>query len=130
MSWKLSSTGFLMTLSGYVPDLVREDFNFLLQKSLQNASINMEAISHWCIHPGGKKILEAIQSSTGLSQEDLRYSYEILHEYGNMSSPTILFVLEKIFQELQNNRTEKKPVVFGAAFGPGLTMETFIATAS
>jgi predicted naringenin-chalcone synthase len=113
MSWQLSSKGFLMTLTGYVPDLVKEDFNILVNKALKNANIPKESISHWCIHPGGKKILEAIQQSTGLKQQDLQYSYDILREYGNMSSPTVLFVLHKIF---------------GAAFGPGLTMETFIAT--
>ena len=127
MSWKLSSTGFLMTLSGYVPDLVKEDFDALVTKALQHASVNKEEITHWCIHPGGKKILEAIEKSISLPADSLRYSYAVLNNYGNMSSPTILFVLQKIFDELKNN-TEKKPsTIFGAAFGPGLTMETFIA---
>lgn len=127
MSWQLSSKGFLMTLTGYVPDLVKEDFGLLLEKALKNAGLNKEAISHWCIHPGGKKILEAIQQSTGLKEEHLQYSYDVLKEYGNMSSPTVLFVLQKIFLELQHNE-QKKGNIFGAAFGPGLTMETFIAT--
>ncbi len=127
MSWQLSSKGFLMTLTGYVPDLVKEDFDVLLNKALNNAHINKVAISHWCIHPGGKKILEAIQQSTGLKEEDLKYSYDVLREYGNMSSPTVLFVLQKILQELQLNESNAASI-FGAAFGPGLTMETFIAT--
>lgn len=127
MSWQLSSKGFLMTLTGYVPDLVKEDFGLLLEKALKNAGLKKEAISHWCIHPGGKKILEAIQQSTGLKEEHLQYSYDVLKEYGNMSSPTVLFVLQKIFLELQHNE-QKKGNIFGAAFGPGLTMETFIAT--
>ena len=127
MSWQLSSKGFLMTLTGYVPDLVKEDFDILLNKALKNAGIKKEAISHWCIHPGGKKILEAIQQSTGLQQEHLQYSYDVLKDYGNMSSPTVLFVLHKILQELQNSE-QQQATVFGAAFGPGLTMETFIAT--
>jgi predicted naringenin-chalcone synthase len=76
----------------------------------------------------GKKILEAIEKSTGLIKADLQYSYDILNDYGNMSSPTVLFVLEKILRELQNEQHEKEAIVFGAAFGPGLTMETFIAT--
>ena len=127
MSWQLSSKGFLMTLTGYVPDLVKEDFDDLLCKALKDAGIGKEAISHWCIHPGGKKILEAIQQSTGLKEADLQYSYDILREYGNMSSPTVLFVLHKILQELKQQES-KKATIFGAAFGPGLTMETFIAT--
>ena len=128
MSWKLSSKGFLMTLSGYVPDLVKEDFNGLVEKALQNASLNKSEVSHWCIHPGGKKILEAIQKSASLTNEDLKYSYAILNDFGNMSSPTVLFVLEKIWQELKNNDNQHGAKVFSAAFGPGLTMETFIAT--
>jgi predicted naringenin-chalcone synthase len=128
MSWKLSSKGFLMTLSGYVPDLVKEDFNGLVENALKNANMIKEQISHWCIHPGGKKILEAIQKSTGLTETQLQHSYGILNEYGNMSSPTVLFVLQRILQDLQNTPGDTAATIFGAAFGPGLTMETFIAS--
>lgn len=128
MSWQLSSKGFLMTLTGYVPDLVKEDFNNLVNKALLNAALTKADISHWCIHPGGKKILEAIEKSTGLCKQCLQYSYDVLRDYGNMSSPTILFVLHKIFNQLQQTNTDKKQTIFAAAFGPGLTMETFIAT--
>jgi predicted naringenin-chalcone synthase len=128
MSWQLSSRGFLMTLTGYVPDLVKEDFDGLLNKALLNAGMDKESISHWCIHPGGKKILEAIQQSTGIKEEQLQYSYDVLRQYGNMSSPTVLFVLEKILRELKQDKHGKDAAIFGAAFGPGLTMETFIAT--
>ena len=128
MSWKLASSGFLMTLSGYVPDLVKEDFDKLVTQALQHASKSKEEITHWCIHPGGKKILEAIEKSISLPAESLRYSYEVLRDYGNMSSPTILFVLQKIFNELKEQKVPDSATVFAAAFGPGLTMETFIAT--
>ena len=125
MSWQLSSSGFLMQLSGYVPELIEQDFGHLLKNALQNANMNEEEISHWCIHPGGKRILSAIEKSTSISNEDLKFSYQVLKDYGNMSSPTILFVLKEIMESL-NNQNEKKSNVFGAAFGPGLTMETFI----
>jgi predicted naringenin-chalcone synthase len=128
MSWKLSSTGFLMTLSSYVPDLLKEDFDVLLQRVLQHATVDKNDITHWCIHPGGKKILEAIEKSISITAEDLRYSYDILRDYGNMSSPTILFVLQKIFDELQDSDDSAHSNIFAAAFGPGLTMETFIAS--
>ncbi len=127
MSWTLSSKGFLMTLSGYVADLVKEDFDTLVGKALKNAGLLKGGITHWCIHPGGKKILEAIGISAKLPKEALKYSYEILDNYGNMSSPTILFVLQKIMDELTSTPPEKNAIIFGAAFGPGLTMETFIA---
>lgn len=127
MSWELSSSGFLMTLSGYVADLIEEDFNNLVENALQDSSMNKADISHWCIHPGGKKILNSIQKSIQISEEDLRQSYNVLRNYGNMSSPTILFVLKEIMNELKSG-TPKKVNIFGVAFGPGLTMETFILT--
>jgi predicted naringenin-chalcone synthase len=125
MSWELSSTGFLMKLSGYVPELIEQDFNHFLQHALENAKMKEEEISHWCIHPGGKRILSSIEKCTSISDDDLQYSYRVLNDYGNMSSPTILFVLKEIMNSLENKK-EKKANIFGAAFGPGLTMETFI----
>lgn len=125
MSWQLSSSGFLMKLSGYVPELIEKDFDNFLQKALQNAKMKKEEISHWCIHPGGKRILSSIEKCTQLSDDDLQFSYHVLNDYGNMSSPTILFVLEEIMESIENKK-DKKANIFGAAFGPGLTMETFI----
>jgi predicted naringenin-chalcone synthase len=126
MAWELSSKGFLMTLSSYVPDVVEENFEVLVQGALHNAGLNKEAITHWCIHPGGKKILEAVHKSLGFTNGQLQPSYDILKEYGNMSSPTVLFVLQKIMNGLSERGTNK---IFGAAFGPGLTTETFILSA-
>ncbi|MEO6456062.1 MAG: type III polyketide synthase [Ginsengibacter sp.] len=125
MSWELSSSGFLMKLTGYVADLIEEDFNGLVENALQYSSLNKTDISHWCIHPGGKKILTSIQKSIAVTEEALRQSYNVLKNYGNMSSPTILFVLKEIMDELKN-KSMPKTNIFGAAFGPGLTMETFI----
>ncbi|HEY8688826.1 MAG TPA: type III polyketide synthase [Chitinophagaceae bacterium] len=125
MSWELSSSGFLMTLSGYIPDLIEEDFNSLTQNALQHASQNKEDVTHWCFHPGGKKILSSIQKSIDVPAESLQHSYNVLRDYGNMSSPTILFVLKEIMNELEISKN-KKVNILGAAFGPGLTLETFI----
>ncbi len=125
MAWELSSSGFLMTLSGYIPDLIEEEFEELAGRALQKTKLSKDSVTHWCIHPGGKKVLEAIHKSLHLTNGELDKSYEILKEYGNMSSATIFFVLDKIMHTLNY----KKPnTILGAAFGPGLTMETFIAT--
>jgi predicted naringenin-chalcone synthase len=126
MAWELSSKGFLMTLSSYVAEMIEEDFDSLVQQALTAASINKEAITHWCIHPGGKKILESVHKSLGFTNGQLQPCYDILKDYGNMSSPTVLFVLEKIMTQLNTKETN---TIFGAAFGPGLTMETFILSA-
>jgi len=125
MSWELSSSGFLMALSAYVPDLIEQDFNNLMENALENAGVNKNDISHWCIHPGGKRILSSIEKSIGITADDLQYSYNVLKNYGNMSSPTILFVLKEIMDSLKNSKGNKRNI-FGAAFGPGLTLETFI----
>ena len=124
MSWQLSSSGFLMSLSSSVPRFIEEDFGGLLQRAIQHAGIHENDITQWCIHPGGKRILNAIEKSNNINANDLRYGYDILQRYGNMSSPTILFVLKEIMNALE--AADKSEYVFGAAFGPGLTMESFI----
>lgn len=120
MAWELSSSGFLMTLSGYVPELIEEDFLAVVKRA--TGDDNLERISHWCMHPGGKRILEAIANSTGVDKKAFHHSYHVLQQYGNMSSASVVFVLKEILQH-------KAPVprLFSAAFGPGLTVETFTA---
>ena len=125
MSWDLSSTGFRMGLSNYVTDLIRADFGDLVEHALEKGGVRRQQIDHWCIHPGGRKILDAIHTSLSFSNGHLDPSYEILQQYGNMSSPTILFVLQRIMNNLSDSQSS---CIFGrTAFGPGLTMETFIA---
>jgi predicted naringenin-chalcone synthase len=127
MTWELSATGFQMVLSSYIPDLIEEDFAALVNRALEKSSSRMEAIRHWCIHPGGRKILDSIHKSLHFTNGHLDLSYEVLKEYGNMSSPTILFVLQRIMDKLDYNQPDK---IFGAAFGPGLTMETCMLTST
>jgi predicted naringenin-chalcone synthase len=122
MAWELSSSGFQMTLSGYVPDLIEADFSSIVEEALKKTDTDYGSISHWCIHPGGKRVLEAIHKSLLFTNGQLKTSYEILNEFGNLSSATVLFVLKKMMHE---KRSIKK--IFGAAFGPGLTVETFTA---
>ena len=123
MAWELSSSGFLMTLSGYVPDLIEGDFAAIAERALEHAGKSMADVSNWCIHPGGKRILQAIHKSLEFTNGQLDCSHEVLKSVGNLSSATILFVLKKHLQQ------KKIPALFGAAFGPGLTVETFTAHA-
>jgi predicted naringenin-chalcone synthase len=122
MAWELSTSGFKMTLNGNVPKLIELGFKSLLDHALYKQNILRDNITDWAIHPGGMRILDAISRNLLMSDEKLNASYKILREYGNMSSPTILFVLKEI---LFNTKSLRKKVVFGAAFGPGLSMETF-----
>ena len=125
MSWALSSKGFLMKLSSYVPQLIQADIAALVEKALGKHELTVADIAHWCIHPGGKKILEAIQQQMHLCDCQMQHAKEVLSNYGNMSSPTILFVLKEIMESVDIKETN--PNIFGVAFGPGLTMESFIA---
>ena len=127
MAWEISSTGFLMTLSSYIPDLIEEDFEALTNRAVQHSGLTKKDITQWCIHPGGKKILEAIHKVLSLHNGELQASWDILRNYGNMSSATLLFVLKKMANTLLHGHHGKENI-FGAAFGPGLTMETFVAT--
>ncbi len=126
MAWEISSNGFLMTLSGYIPQLIEQDIETLLHNALQQNHLTKADITHWCVHPGGRKIVDVIEQKLQLAAVDLQYSRQVLRDYGNMSSPTILFVLKAMMDEpIATGAT-----IFGVAFGPGLTMETFIATKS
>lgn len=120
MAWQVSSSGFLMTLSAYVPELIESNIDQLMNNALKKYGITKNDVTYWAMHPGGRKILDVIQQKLNLNAEDLFHSYQVLKNYGNMSSPTILFVL----QSLSENNNPAGDMV-GAAFGPGLTMETF-----
>lgn len=122
MAWEISSSGFLMTLSNYIPELIREDFLSLTTRALQAGGFAKDDVTDWCIHPGGIRLLQAIEQSLQLGDSDLRHAYEVLKHYGNMSSATILFVMKDMMKEKKSI-----PKMFGAAFGPGLTVETFTA---
>lgn len=126
MAWELSADGFRMTLSSYVADMIGENFNALVMHALEKAGIQRQAIKGWCIHPGGKRILEAVHESLGFTNGQLNECYAVLKEYGNMSSPTILFVLERMMRDQSQYAGGS---IFTAAFGPGLTMETLILSA-
>ncbi len=133
MAWRITSSGFLMTLSGYIPQLIGKDMKTLFEKVLSNANLEQNDIKHWAIHPGGKKILEAVENSLQLSENALEISHNVLKNFGNMSSVTIFFVLKEMLEEKnkRKNQLEKtdkhqKEYIFATGFGPGLTMETAI----
>ncbi|MFT4155340.1 type III polyketide synthase [Parafilimonas sp.] len=125
MAWQLSHRGFIITLSSYIPDLIEQDITLLVEEAVQHYGLSVKDITHWCTHPGGKKILNAIQKQLNLDKNDQRFSRDILSRFGNMSSPTVLFVLKEIMECLDD---DKPAHILGVAFGPGLTMETFLCT--
>jgi predicted naringenin-chalcone synthase len=126
MAWELSSKGFLMRLSSYIPQLIESDVEALVAAALTANKYSKDDITHWCIHPGGKRILDLIEKKLALPTDALKASRAVLKEYGNMSSPTVLFVLKELMET--SNVAQAK--MMGMAFGPGLTMETFFVSRS
>jgi predicted naringenin-chalcone synthase len=127
MAWHLSSKGFLMTLSAYIPKLIESGIATLVEKVVNKMGVSKTEIDHWAIHPGGRKILEVAQKELELEQGALDSSYAVLKHFGNMSSPTILYVIKNIWENKVKSNDEK---ILGIAFGPGLTMETVLLSTS
>jgi len=118
MSWQIGDNGFSMRLSPQVPDCIRKLLRPWLTQWLARNSLKPDDVQGWAIHPGGPRILAACQEVLEFDDAHLAASREVLANYGNMSSPTVLFILEQLRQ-----RGEHLPCVV-LAFGPGLTIET------
>lgn len=121
MAWQLSESAFIMNLSSYVSQLI----NGKMPEVLQKMNLDKTTVELWAVHPGGKKILDDFAATLMLEINCLKESYEVLKNYGNMSSATVLFVLK----ELMNNHAKSAPgaSVLSLAFGPGLSVEAMHA---
>ncbi|MDX2172004.1 MAG: type III polyketide synthase [Bacteroidota bacterium] len=120
MTWNISDKGFILNLSSYVSELISDNIKTMLEA----LPIKSSNIHYWAIHPGGKKIIDDFAKVMGLSKEDLKASYTILRNYGNMSSPTVLFVLKELISSTRYNKPDES--ILTAAFGPGLSIETML----
>ncbi len=123
MNWTIGDTGFLMGLSPKVPDVVVGHLPDYLQAFLNQHHLTANDLDFWAIHPGGRRIIEKIQSVCELSDRMVADSYEILRRYGNMSSPTILFILKQILEKHQVGINDSIQNGIALAFGPGLSIE-------
>jgi prepilin-type processing-associated H-X9-DG protein len=121
MAWSVGDFGFEMKLSSYVPDIIQQGIKSLTQEMLELVKRKIDAIDFYVIHPGGKKILEVIEKELNIAKEQNIHAYDVLRDFGNMSSPTVLFVLEKLFKTLNASHQDKRILSF--SFGPGLTLE-------
>ena len=122
MAWHINDFGFEMVLSSYVPEIIRGGIRKLCDKLLENIQIKIADISFFAIHPGGKKILEVIEKELSVPKVLNQFAYNILSNYGNMSSPTVLFVLKELMESIKPVDEGKN--ILSLAFGPGLTMES------
>ncbi|WP_313478160.1 type III polyketide synthase [Microbacterium sp.] len=134
MAWTVGDTGFEMVLSTRVPQLIGMHIHDALgdlwqgdddiADRLDGQSIG-EIVQHWAIHPGGRSILDRVQERLALDDAQLRPAREVLRTHGNMSSATVLFVLQRILEHEGPRSGER---VAAMAFGPGLTAESALLT--
>ncbi len=118
MSWKIGNNGFEMTLSPKVPDLIQQHLSTWLTQWLERFGVTISEIDSWIVHPGGPRIILAVGEALGLTEAQLQPSLDILANYGNMSSPTVLFLLEQL-----NAKRALGDRQVMLAFGPGLCIE-------
>jgi predicted naringenin-chalcone synthase len=122
MSWRTEDWGMRMTIAKEVPVYLARALPKFLAKLYEKAGMSQSDITNktlFAIHPGGPKIIEQVQKVLGLENAQIKYSKEVLRDYGNMSSATLPHVWEKIASDTEV--PNKTPVV-SLAFGPGLTM--------
>ena len=117
MSWRIGDHGFRMTLSASVPEIIERHLKDWVQRWLAGSGLALEDISTWAVHPGGPRILTSVAGALGLSPGTNDVAEGVLADYGNMSSATILFILERLREQ-----GAPRPCV-ALAFGPGLVAE-------
>ena len=120
MSWRIGDHGFRMTLAATVPDLIGAHVSGWLEQWLGQHGLGFDDVASWAVHPGGPRILSAVGDAVGLTNSALEVSRDVLAEYGNMSSATVLFILDEL-----RRRAAPRPCV-ALAFGPGLVVEAVL----
>jgi predicted naringenin-chalcone synthase len=119
ITWNIGGSGFDMVLSGRVPGTIHSALRDSADEILAGAAPS--DIGLWAVHPGGRTVLDAVERAFNLTPEALSHSREVLRRYGNMSSATVMFVIERLLASAQRG-------LRGCAmsFGPGLTAETML----
>jgi len=115
MGWDIKNDGFGVVLSPELPSLMRNRFGDALDQFLAHAALSRADLDGFLLHPGGRRVLEEVQTVLGLTERDLAYSWRVLRDYGNMSSATALFVLKEALGDGAQGRH------LLAAFGPGFS---------
>jgi predicted naringenin-chalcone synthase len=123
ITWTIGDSGFRMRLSGEVPTQIARA---LRHEAARNDDTGIfrgerpESFDLWAVHAGGRTILDAVEQGLGLEERALDGSRGVLRDFGNMSSATLMFVLERMMRTVAPGARG-----FGMAFGPGLVAETF-----
>jgi prepilin-type processing-associated H-X9-DG protein len=117
MEWMIGNHGFEMTLSAKVPNLIATNLRPWLEGWLKTHGLTIGDIASWAIHPGGPRIIASVEEAIGLVEGVAWASREVLTEFGNMSSPTVLFILDRL------RRADSLRPCVALGFGPGLVAE-------
>ncbi|MFO0959893.1 MAG: type III polyketide synthase [Isosphaeraceae bacterium] len=117
MAWFIRDHGFDMILSSKVPNLIQRNLRPWLESWLGRHGLTVEEVGTWAVHPGGPRVLTCVQEALDLPPDATEVSRKILKEYGNMSSATIVFILEQLIDQ-----GATRPCV-ALGFGPGLAIE-------
>jgi predicted naringenin-chalcone synthase len=120
MSWRIGDNGFEMTLSARVPELIARNLRGWLDLWLGENGLSVASVGSWAVHPGGPRILASVSEALGIDRGALDVSHSVLADYGNMSSPTVLFILDRL-----SSVGAPRPWV-ALAFGPGLAVEALL----
>jgi predicted naringenin-chalcone synthase len=118
MGWEVGDSGFTMSLSPHVPDVLAAEVGPLVDGLLAKHQLARDDVAGWAIHPGGPRIIDVVGERLGLDDHALQPSRQVLREHGNCSSPTVLVVLEA----LSRAAPPIGSYVVALAFGPGLTL--------
>lgn len=120
MSWRIGDHGFAMSLSPRVPELIATHLRGWMEEWLAKFGLTLGDVKSWAVHPGGPRILTSVAKALQLPDGALDISKETLRDYGNMSSPTVLFILRRLRRE----HAPRPCVALG--FGPGLMAEAVL----
>jgi alkylresorcinol/alkylpyrone synthase len=123
MGWKISERGFRILLSTEVPTLIRENLGRDVDAFLADNGLKRDDLKSWVLHTGGPKVLEASAAALGLHNGQLDASWDCLRKVGNLSSASVLCVLEDV---MKNRRPEPGTLGLLAAMGPGFCSEPLL----
>jgi predicted naringenin-chalcone synthase len=119
MTWSIRDAGFDMLLSGQVPTAIHDALGAHIGRILEGAPI--DSIDVWAVHPGGRSVLDAVEKALNLAPTALDASREVLRRFGNMSSATVMFVLDRLLRAAPAGAAG-----CAMSFGPGLVVETML----
>jgi len=119
MGFKLRNTGLQMILDKSVPDQIEEHFPKIVHPFLENNQINIDEVDHLIFHPGGKKIVQIVESLFGEMGKNIDDTKDVLKQFGNMSSATVLYVLERFL----DRKLPKGDIGLMLSFGPGFSAQ-------